>query len=486
MNTDQIPAAGPWLPLFMHLQDQRVLVVGGGIEAQRKINRLRKHGALIDVVAESLNAELQSLHEQQALHWLGDALPDAPHRYQLLVIAEADAARKAQALAFGQGQGLLVNTVDDPANCSAILPAIVDRYPITIAIGSGGAAPELARKLRSQLETLLPQWIGPLAQLSADLKLRIRERFPQAAKRRQLLHWLFTGAPARHMSQGQPALARAELEQALANPEVHEKGSVALVGAGPGDPELLTIKALRLIQEADVIVHDALVDERILDYARRDVTWHDVSKRGGRCAFPQVDIHQLLLRAAQAGQRVVRLKGGDPMVFGRGGEELQFLRRHGIDYEVVPGITAAAGCAAYAGIPLTHRDHAQSLRLITAHGQQSVDKLDWQALAQDQQTLAFYMAVARIDQVQQQLLKHGRDKETPVALVENGTRPQQRVIVGSLEQLALLASQHQLQSPAMVYVGEVAALAARLGWYGQPPQGSEQTAPDLNAEPVAA
>jgi uroporphyrin-III C-methyltransferase/precorrin-2 dehydrogenase/sirohydrochlorin ferrochelatase len=486
MNANTRLNAGPWLPLFMHLQDQRVLVVGGGIEAQRKINRLRKHGAQIDLVAASLNAELLAMHEQQSLSWLGAELPTQVNDIRLLVIAESDPDMKTRALVYGHHHRLLINAVDDPANCSAILPAIVDRYPITIAIGSGGAAPELARKLRSQLETQLPQWIGPLAQLSADLKLRIRERFPQSAKRRQLLHWLFTGAPARHMSQGQPALARTELEQALANPLVHTKGSVALVGAGPGDPELLTVKALRLIQEADVIVHDALVDERILDYARRDVEWHDVSKRGGRCAFPQVDIHQLLLRAARAGQRVVRLKGGDPMVFGRGGEELQFLRRHGIDYEVVPGITAAAGCAAYAGIPLTHRDHAQSLRLITAHGQQSVDKLDWRALAQDQQTLAFYMAVARIDQVQQQLLAHGRDKATPVALVENGTRPQQRVLVGSLEQLAALASQHQLQSPAMVYVGEVAALAAQLGWFGQPPQGSSQVESDLNEQLVAA
>jgi len=469
MNATTRLNAGPWLPLFMHIQDQRVLVIGGGIEAQRKINRLRKHGAVIDVVAAALNAELQSLHAQQALRWLGAELPVTASGYRLMIVAEHDARLKAQALAYARDHSLLVNAVDDPANCSAILPAIVDRYPITIAIGSGGAAPELARKLRSQLEALLPHWIGPLAQLSADLKQRIRERLPQAAQRRQLLHWLFTGTPARHMSQDRPQLARSALEQALVDPALQLRGSVALVGAGPGDPELLTVKALRLIQEADVIVHDALVDGRILDYARRDAELHDVSKRGGRCAFPQTDIHALLQRAAQGGQRVVRLKGGDPMVFGRGGEELQFLRRHGIDYEVVPGITAAAGCAAYAGIPLTHRDHAQSLRLITAHGRHSVDRLDWRALAQDHQTLAFYMAVARIDQVQKQLLAHGRSPATPVAMVENGSRPQQRVMVGTLGQLAALASEHALQSPAMVYVGEVAALAAQLGWYGDAP-----------------
>lgn len=469
MKTDQTSSAGPWLPLFMQLQDQRVLVIGGGIEAQRKINRLRKHGAVIDVVAAALNAELRSMHAQQALRWLGVELPVTASGYRLMIVAEHDAERKAQALAYARHNGVLVNAVDDPGNCSAILPAIVDRYPITIAIGSGGAAPELARKLRSQLETLLPQWIGPLAQLSADLKQRIRARLPQSAQRRQLLHWLFTGPPARHMSQGRAELARRAVEQALADPDLPQPGSVALVGAGPGDPELLTVKALRLIQEADVIVHDALVDERILDYARRDAELHDVSKRGGRCAFPQTDIHALLQQAAQAGRRVVRLKGGDPMVFGRGGEELQFLRHHGIDHEVVPGITAAAGCAAYAGIPLTHRDHAQSVRLITAHGRHSVDRLDWRALAQERQTLAFYMAVACIDQVQKQLLTHGRSPATPVAMVENGTRPQQRVMVGTLGQLADLAHAHALQSPAMLYVGEVAALAAQLGWYGDAP-----------------
>ena len=486
MKTDQIPAAGPWLPLFLQLQGQHVLVVGGGVEAQRKISRLRKHGAMIHVVAASLNDDLQTLHDEQALHWLGDSLPDDEQHYQLMIVAEGDATRKQQALAYARSLGILINAVDDPGNCTAILPAIVDRYPITIAIGSGGAAPELARKIRSQLESLLPQWIGPLAQLSAELKQQIRDRFPQAAKRRQLLHWLFTGTPSRHMGQGQPELARTALQQALDNPGLYDSGSVALVGAGPGDPELLTVKALRLIQEADVIVHDALVDQRILDFARRDAELHDVSKRGGRCAFPQVDIHQLLFQSAQAGKRVVRLKGGDPMVFGRGGEELEFLRRHDIDYEAVPGITAAAGCAAYAGMPLTHRQHAQSLRLITAHGQHSVDRLDWCALAQDRQTLAFYMAVARIEQVQQQLLMHGRVPSTPVAMVENGTRPEQRVIVGRLDQLATLASEHALQSPAMVYVGEVAALAAQLGWYGDAPLGSGQMEAGSSAEIVAA
>ncbi|MGB0515027.1 MAG: uroporphyrinogen-III C-methyltransferase, partial [Wenzhouxiangellaceae bacterium] len=262
---------------------------------------------------------------------------------------------------------------------------------------------------------------------------------------------------------------------------VDQLDPVALVGAGPGDPELLTVKALRLIQEADAIVHDALIDPRVLDYARRDAERFDVGKRGGRCSTPQLDIHTLLLELARDGKRVVRLKGGDPMVFGRGGEELEFLRAHDIPYSVVPGITAAAGCAATAGIPLTHRDHAQSVHLITAHGRQSIDRLDWRALARERQTIAFYMAVARLESVQANLLAHGQDPETPVAWVENGARPEQRVITGTLGRLSELAGLHQVKSPAMLYVGEVARLAEKLAWYGDARSRLNQPSVDLEA-----
>ncbi|MDT8408949.1 MAG: siroheme synthase CysG [Wenzhouxiangellaceae bacterium] len=469
MNKTIDHPAGEWMPLFIRLAGQRVLVAGGGVEARRKIDRLLKHGASVDIVAEALVDELLKYREMRRVQWLGSSLPEAAAHYRLLIVAGGSAESRRRALEYGRRNGMLINAVDDPENCSAIVPAIVDRAPITIAIGSGGTAPELARMIRSRIEALLPETLGPLAQIAADLKHAIRQRYPALPRRRQFLDWLFNGAPADALKQGTPETAKRLAERALADSAFEISGSVALVGAGPGDPELLTLKALRLIQQADVIVHDALVDGRVFDYARRDVERFDVSKRGGRKSTPQDEIHDLLKCQARAGKRVVRLKGGDPMIFGRGGEEVEALRKAGIEYQIVPGITAAAGCGAYAGIPLTHRDHAQSVRFVTAHGKDSVDQLDWHALADERQTLAFYMAVARIRQLQDQLIGHGRKPATPVAIVQNGTRPDQVVLSGRLDQLAELARTHRIESPAMIYIGAVAGLADTLGWYGQAP-----------------
>jgi len=463
-----VPETAAWMPLFLRMRGRWALVVGGGIEADRKVARLLRHGARVDVFADALSAELRGRAQQGRVRWVA-SLPDPAPDYRVVIIAERTGDARTRALALAERRGIPVNVVDEPDHCTAIMPAIVDRSPITIAIGSGGTAPELARKLRSRIEALLPDWTGRLAQLADDRKARIRERFPDLPRRRQFLDWLFTGPPAEAIARNEPGQARALAARALDDADFRTPGSVALVGAGPGDPELLTVKALRLIQEADAIVHDALVDARVLEFARRDAELHDVGKRGGRCSTPQLAIHTLLLELVGDGKRVVRLKGGDSMVFGRGGEELEFLRAHEIEYSVVPGITAAAGCAATAGIPLTHRDHAQSVHLITAHGCNSIDRLDWPSLARERQTLAFYMAVSRLDTVRSNLLRHGRDPATPVALVENGTRPEQRVLTGTLDRLHALARTHRVHSPAMLYVGEVAQLADRLSWWGEPP-----------------
>src|SRR6056297_1564545 len=336
MNTESTPEAGEWLPVFLRLAGQPVLVAGGGLAARRKIDRLLKHGARVDVLATALDTPLDEYRRQSRIRRI-ETLPSDSAGYRLVVVATDDERLRPATLAFATAHAIPVNAVDDPANCTAILPAIVDRSPITIAIGSGGKAPELARMIRSRIEAMLPPSTGALAQLAADLKDSIRTRFPQLPRRRQFLGWLFRGSPAR---------ARELAAQALEDSAFDTTGSVALVGAGPGDPEMLTLKALRLIQEADVIIHDALVDPRILDYARRDADFIDVAKRGGKCSTPQLRINNLMLEHARAGRRVVRLKGGDPLTFGRGGEELQFLRSHGIGYSVVPGITAASGCAA--------------------------------------------------------------------------------------------------------------------------------------------
>jgi uroporphyrin-III C-methyltransferase / precorrin-2 dehydrogenase / sirohydrochlorin ferrochelatase len=367
---------------------------------------------------------------------------------------------------------IFVNVVDDAALSSFHVPAVVDRAPLTIAISSGGEAPMLARLLRERLETLLDHSLGALATLAARLRRRIRLRHPNLAARRNFYESLFAGPVATLLRQGRPEEARRTAEQALAAVRVASTGSVVLVGAGPGDPGLLTLRALRALNEADVILHDRLVSAEVLDLARRDAERIEVGKQAGHHHTTQDGIHALLLQHAQAGRRVVRLKGGDPFVFGRGGEELEFLRDHGIPYEVVPGITAAVACAAYAGVPLTHRDHAQSVRFVTAHCQSSRDTLDWAALAQERQTLAVYMGVAELAELRMRLIEHGRAPSTPFALIENGSRPEQRVITGTLADLAERAASHAVRSPALLILGEVAALASSLAWFGQPPLGA--------------
>ena len=468
MSSDETRGAGRWMPIFIRLAGERVLVAGGGVEARRKIDRLLKHGARVQVIAPNLEPMLSEYVAQARVEPI-ESIPSEDPGFRLIIVAEPDEALRRRALAFARRHGIPVNAVDDPDNCTAILPAIVDRAPITIAIGSGGTAPELARMIRSRIEALLPTTLGPLAELASMLKDSIRSRFPALPRRRQFLGWLFRGQPAEAMQAGDSTRARRLVEQALRVDDFDTRGSVALVGAGPGDPELLTLKALRLIQEADVIIHDALVDPRVLEYTRRDAEFFDVGKRGGKCSTPQPKSNDLMRENALAGKRVIRLKGGDPLMFGRGGEELEFLRSHGIDYSVVPGITAASGCAAYAGIPLTHRDHAQSVHLITAHGKSSIDRLDWASLARERQTLAFYMAVSRLETVQNKLLHHGRGAQTPIAIVENGSRPEQRILTGTLSELTELATTHQVRSPAMLYIGEVTRLANELGWYGAAP-----------------
>src|SRR5690349_9619841 len=390
----------------------------------------------------------------------------------LVVAATSDRATNALVAELAGLRRLFVNVVDDAQLSSFHVPAVIDRAPLTIAISSGGQAPMLARLLRERLETLLDHSLGALATLAARLRPRIRLRFKQPAARRRFYETLFAGPVAMLLRQGREAEARVAAEQALAGSADTPAGAVVLVGAGPGNPGLLTLRALRALNEADVILHDRLVGAEVLALARRDAERIEVGKQAGNHHVTQERIHALMLEHARAGLRVVRLKGGDPFVFGRGGEELQFLRAHGIGYEVVPGITAALACAAYAGVPLTHRDHAQSVRLLTAHCQASHDTLDWAALAQERQTLAVYMGVGELAALQSRLLEHGRSPSTPFALVENGSRAEQRVVTGTLAQLVERAAAHAVRSPALLILGEVAALAGLLAWFGAPPLGA--------------
>jgi uroporphyrin-III C-methyltransferase/precorrin-2 dehydrogenase/sirohydrochlorin ferrochelatase len=391
----------------------------------------------------------------------------------LVVAATSDGALNERVASAARARHLLCNVVDDAERSSFIVPAVVDRSPLVIAISSGGAAPVLARLARERIETLFDESFGALARLLADWRGRIKRTLPEVAARRRFYERVVRGRVAGLARSRRPDEAGQEIGRLLAEPAQPARGSVVLVGAGPGDPGLLTLNALRALQEADVILHDRLVSDAVLGLARRDAERIPVGKAAGAHSVPQSRIHELLVEHARAGRRVVRLKGGDPFVFGRGGEELDVLERHGIPFEVVPGITAAVGCAAYAGIPLTHRDHSQSVRFVTAHCGESVDTIDWASLARPRQTLAIYMGVAALGRIAGQLLAHGCEATTPVAIVENGSRPDQRVTLTTLADLDDVARRAAIQSPALLIVGEVAALAAQLHWFGEVPQAWE-------------
>jgi len=456
-------------PLFADLNDRHVLVVGGGDVAARKTAMLLKAGARVTVGAPVLAPELREWVQQGRIAYKPGAYrSDWLDGTWLVIAATRSRPLNARIAADGQARQRLVNVVDDAALSSFQVPALIDRSPLLVAISSSGAAPMLARRLRERIESLLdPAW-GSLLQLAQRYRARIRTRHADLAARRRFYDWLHDGPVQAQLRAARPAHAEHQLIAALSDATTSAmSGSVALVGAGPGDPGLLTLRALRALNEADVILHDALISEPILDLARRDAARIAVGKRGGGAHTLQASIHALMLEHAQAGRRVVRLKGGDPFVFGRGGEELDFLREHGIAYEVVPGITAAVACAAYSGVPLTHRGHAQSVRLVTAHGQSPSNTLDWRELAHERQTLAIYMGVGQLEELAAQLIAHGRAASTPFALVENGTLPQQRTLTGTLGDLPALAAHHAIEAPALLILGEVAAQADSSHWFGE-------------------
>jgi uroporphyrin-III C-methyltransferase/precorrin-2 dehydrogenase/sirohydrochlorin ferrochelatase len=455
-------------PLFADLTGLPVLVVGGGHVAERKTAMLLSAGARVRVGAPALTPVLlQQAEEGKIDHLAGSFQPAWLDDVWLVIAATDDHELNADVAANAEQRRILANVVDAPALSRFQVPALVDRTPLTVAVSTGGAAPVIARRVRETLETELDHALGPLTALAQKYRTRITQRWPDMAERRAFYDWLHDGPVMTLLRHAKPGDAEQVLLDALhASQAPSTKGSVLLVGAGPGDPGLLTLRALRALNLADVILHDSLVSEDVLALARRDAERIDVGKRCGGRHTQQEQIHQLLLEQAQAGRCVVRLKGGDPFVFGRGGEEMEFLRQHGIACEIVPGITAAVACAAYAGIPLTHREHARSVHLLTGHGKESLDAMDWPALAQDHQTLAIYMGVARLEEFTQRLLQHGRRPDTPFAIVENGTLPQQRVVSGVLHALPSLAKEHAVHPPALLIIGEVAALAAEHAWFG--------------------
>lgn len=470
-------------PMFADLLDRPVLLVGGGAVAERKARLLLGTGARLSVGAPSLTDTLRQWRDDGRLVHLAGVFETGWLSGQRLVIAATDdVAVNRHVAAAADAHNVFVNVVDDAELSSFQVPAIVDRSPLMIAISSGGAAPMLARQVRERLEASLEHSLGPLARLLASFRTRIRARFPRLEQRRRFYDGVLRGEVADLVGQARIADAGRALSNTLdAETAVARPGRVTLVGAGPGNPELLTLAALRALSTADVILYDRLISSEILAMARRDAVMIDVGKQGGGTHVPQERTHELLLEHARNGSHVVRLKGGDPFVFGRGGEELEFLRAHGVAYRVVPGITAALACAAYAGVPLTHRDHAQSLRLLTAHCKSRFSDEDWTALAVGRQTLAVYMGVRELPTLREQLLTHGMQSDMPFVLVENGSLANQRTICGELSELIELAAWHEVQSPALLILGPTARDAQRLHWHGAPPLTSGVGAADRHA-----
>ncbi|QSR71695.1 siroheme synthase CysG [Aeromonas jandaei] len=458
-----------YLPIFCRLDNKPVLLVGGGEVAERKARLLLDAGAQLTVVAPELDPELAELAANGSIEWLAGEFASEQLAGKWLVVAATD-RREVNALVYQSANQarIFANVVDDPKRSSFIMPSIIDRSPLMVAISSGGKAPVLARLLREKLEALLPQHLGAVAAFAGSLRERVKARFASMGERRRFWERLL-GADrlGQALARGDSASAH-QLADNLFADESQSGGEVVLVGAGPGDPGLLTLHALRHMQQADVVVYDRLVSDEVMALVRRDAKRIFVGKQAGNHCVPQEGINQLLLEEAKKGQRVVRLKGGDPFIFGRGGEELETLVGSGIGFQVVPGITAASGCAAYAGIPLTHRDHAQSVRFVTAHGKGGARDLDWPLLAKDKQTLVFYMGLSSCATIREQLLAHGKASNTPVALIERGTQPCQRVIRGTLDELPTLAV--GVESPALIMVGSVVTLADRLAWFGTAPQ----------------
>ncbi|TAL78540.1 MAG: uroporphyrinogen-III C-methyltransferase [Burkholderiaceae bacterium] len=454
-------------PLFANLDGRLVVVVGGGLVAERKVTALLKAGARVRVGARAFTTTLRQLAASEAISLsTGEFQPEWLQGAWFIIAATNNRDTNRRIAALAEEARCFINVVDDPELCTVQMPAIVDRSPLMIAVSSSGNAPVLATRVRERLEALLDESLGVLTALAGKHRHTIRRLRPGQPQRRQFYDWLLDGPVAAALRMRQPTQAEQLLERELEHDTSSPLGKVTLVGAGPGDPGLITLKALHALNTADVILYDRLVSTQIRALARRDAAQVSVGKTPGENHdATQKRIHSLMLHHARAGRHVVRLKGGDAFIFGRGGEELEFLRANGVQYEVVPGITAAIACAAYAGVPLTHRQYAQSVRFITAHSATESDALDWHSLAAAKQTLAFYMGVSQIRQLAGQLISHGRSGDTPFALIENGTRSDQRTLTGCLRDLPGIVAESCPKAPSMLIVGEVAAFANTLHWF---------------------
>ncbi len=458
-----------YLPLFFKLENRNALLVGGGQVALRKARLLVRTKAIVTVISHEIDPQLQQLlDDNNGTAIIGEYSDSLLDGMLLVTAATDDEPLNRKVYADALARNIPVNVVDNPKLCTFVFPAIVDRSPIVIAISSGGQAPVLVRVLRAKLETLIPNGYSKLALLAGQFRSQVKKKFKTINQRRSFWESILQGQVAETMLAGRESQAYSMMRSKLENADTQlPAGEVYLVGAGPGDPELLTFKALRLMQQADVVMYDALVSKEVMELCRRDAELIFVGKNRDNHSVPQQNINQMLIDQAKKGRRVVRLKGGDPFIFGRGGEELQSLKAQGIPFQVVPGITAASACSTYAGIPLTHRDYSQSVTFVTGQQKNRSSELDYSLLARGEHTVVFYMGLHNLENICTKLIAAGQAADTPAAIVSRGTAIDQQVLVGTLETLVTLHAEKPLAAPALIIVGKVVLLQDQLKWFGE-------------------
>lgn len=459
-------------PISLKLQQQPCLIVGGGRIAYRKAVLLAKAGAQLTVCSPEIEDDLLTLVNKTQGQYLNSIYHESVYQenaialrqFRLVIAATNDKAVNQAVFEACEAENVLVNSVDDPPHCRFMVPAIIDRSPLVISVASNGTSPVLSRQIRTQLESSIPYGMGKLAEFSGKWRAAVKAKIVNPDERRIFWEDLYASPLKEQVFNDNLTEANRLIEQALLEWK-QPKGEVYLVGAGPGDPELLTLKALRLMQQADVVIYDRLVSQPIMDLCRRDAEKIYVGKARSNHAVPQEGINALLVKYASEGKRVCRLKGGDPFIFGRGGEEIQELFAARVAFQVVPGITAASGCSAYAGIPLTHRDYAQSVRFLTGHLKEGSPELPWNELVYQNQTLVLYMGLVGLEKICEKLIAHGQRPDMPVALVSKGTTPEQKVVVGTLADIASKVSEYQIQAPTLTIIGDVVSLREQLQWH---------------------
>ncbi|MFC3151618.1 siroheme synthase CysG [Litoribrevibacter euphylliae] len=460
-----------FLPLFHKLENKTCLVVGGGVIASRRAHILLQAGADVTVISPEIEDTLTKSAELSKLKWIRstfdvDAIEHLLERITLVVAATDNDSVNQAVARFAEDHNIPVNVASDASKGDVIFPSIIDRSPVIAAVASGSKSPVISRLLRGTLEAALPAHIGKLTDIAGEFRAKVRAKISDSNRRRAFWERFFQGPAGAAALANDPQTSRDMLVDALDNfdLDVHP-GEVYLIGSGPGDPDLLTLKALRLIQQADVVFYDRLVSQPILDMCRRDAKLVNVGKARSEHTVPQDQINKLLVEYAQKGHRVLRLKGGDPFIFGRGGEELEELATSGVPFQIVPGITAASGCAAYSGIPLTHRDYSQSVRFITGHLKNDTCDLPWHEYAHENQTLVFYMGLVGLPIICKQLIANGMRSDMPMALVQKGTTPDQKVLLGTLETMPELVQSNDIKPPTLIIIGEVVRLHDKLAWY---------------------